>query len=198
MSDLPRIAPLAPPYLPAVAEDLEKLMPPGMAPLGLFRTVAHNPRVLRRLRRGGLLDPGAITLRERELVILRTTARCGSEYEWGVHVTFFAAAAGFTAAQLAATVEGPADDPVWSPRERLLLALCDALHDQARVPDPLWSALAEELDAAQLIELLALAGQYHMISFLTNAARIEPEPGAARYCTSASERQLMSSRSGSA
>ena len=37
-----------------VAEHLEKLMPPGRAPLALFRTVAHNPRVLGRLRRGGL------------------------------------------------------------------------------------------------------------------------------------------------
>src|SRR6185436_19771343 len=54
-----RIPPLAPPYAAAVAEDLEKLMPPGIPPIGLFRTLAHNPRVLRRVRKGGLLDPGA-------------------------------------------------------------------------------------------------------------------------------------------
>ena len=41
-------------------EDLERLMPPGYDPLLLFRTVPHNPRVLRRMRKGGLLDAGSI------------------------------------------------------------------------------------------------------------------------------------------
>lgn len=177
----PRIAPVAPPYGDAVAEDLRKLMPPGVAPLTLFTTVAHNPRVLRRLRKGGLLDPGAVTVRDRELAILRTTARCGSEYEWGVHVRFFAEAAGLTPAQVAATVHGDADDPVWSPRDRLVIALCDALHDRGRIDDALWAALRAELDDAQVIELVALAGQYHMVSYLTEVARLPREPGAPRF-----------------
>ena len=101
---MPRIEPLSPPFTAPVADDLTKLMPPGVPPLALFRMVAHNPRVLRRMRRGGLLDPGAITARDRELVILRTCARCGAEYEWGVHVTFFAAAVGLTPAEVAAAV----------------------------------------------------------------------------------------------
>jgi alkylhydroperoxidase family enzyme len=175
----PRIAPVPPPYAPAVAEDLGKLMPPGMTPLGLFRTVAHNPRVLRRLRKGGLLDPGAITVRERELVILRTTARCHSEYEWGVHVAFFAGQAGFTPAQIAATVTG--DLAPWTARERLLIGLCDALHDHATIDDELAAALRAELDDAQLIELVALAGQYHMVSYLTQVAGLALEPGAPRF-----------------
>ena len=39
----------------------------------------------------------ALSLRHRELLILRTTARCGAEYEWGVHVQVFAAKAGLSA-----------------------------------------------------------------------------------------------------
>ena len=31
-------------------------MPPGVEPLRLFRTLAHNPRVLSRFLAGGLLD----------------------------------------------------------------------------------------------------------------------------------------------
>lgn len=175
----PRLPPREPPYPPEVDEDLTKLMPPGMAPLTLFRTVAHNPRVLRRFRKGGLLDPGSITVRDRELAILRTTARCGAEYEWGVHVTFFARAAGLTDAQVAATVH---DDPsVWSPRDALVLALCDALHDTATVSEPLWADLRATFDPAQLVELVVLAGQYHMVSFVTNATALAPEPGAARF-----------------
>ncbi len=168
------IVPLEPPYSEAVTEDLTKLMPPGMAPLALFRAVAHNPRVLRRLRKGGLLDPGAISLRDRELVILRTTARCGAEYEWGVHVAFFARAAGLTDDEVAATI---ADDGSWTGRDATLVAICDALHDHARLP----AGLGAELSEAELVEVLALVGQYHMVSFLVNAAALSPEPGAARF-----------------
>ena len=174
-----RIAPVQPPYEPGVAEDLTKLMPPGVPPLQLFRTLAHNPRVLRRVRKGGLLDPGSIALREREIVILRTCALCGSEYEWGTHVRWFTAAAGLTPAQIAATVTG--DPAAFAEPERLLLALCDALHRSAAVPDELWHRLAAAYRADQLVELLALAGQYHMISYVTNALAIELEPGAPRF-----------------
>lgn len=174
-----RLPPCEPPHQPSTAEDLGKLMPPGVPPLRLFLTLAHNPRVLRRVRKGGLLDPGSIALREREIVILRTCALCRSEYEWGVHVQFFAAAAGFTPAQIAATVTG--DPAPFTGTERQLLALCDALHHAASVPDELWQRLAAAYRPDQLVELVALAGQYHMISYVTNALEIEREPGAARF-----------------
>jgi alkylhydroperoxidase family enzyme len=180
-SPTPRLAPLEPPYPAAVAEDFARLMPPGMEPLALFRTVAHNPRVLHRLRRGGLLDPGAVSVRDRELAILRTTARCGSEYEWGVHVAFFAAAAGLSTAEVEATVEGTAEDACWSGRDAAVIALCDALHDRAQVTAEVWAALTAHFEAAQIVELLALAGQYHMVSFVTNALGVELEPGAPRF-----------------
>ena len=174
-----RLPPCDPPYHPIAAEDLVKIMPPGVPPIRLFRTLAHNPRVLRRIRRGGLLDQGSISLREREIVILRTTALCRSEYEWGVHIVFFGKAAGFTDEQLAATVTG--DPAPFSATERLLLALCDALHRSAAVPDELWQPLAAAYRPDQLVELLALAGQYHTIAYVTNALGIALEDGAPRF-----------------
>src|SRR5208282_1563842 len=92
----PRIRPMNPPHPPAIADALGRVMPEGVPPLLLFRTVAVNERVFHRMMAGGLLDRGSLTLRERELVIDRTCFRCGSEYEWGVHVTFFGAKVGFT------------------------------------------------------------------------------------------------------
>lgn len=98
-----RIAPLEPPYSPPVQAALDRIMPKGVPPLALFRTLAVNERVFLRVMAGGLLDRGSISLREREIVIDRTCARCGSEYEWGVHVAFFAERVGFTPEQVAAT-----------------------------------------------------------------------------------------------
>lgn len=174
-----RVAPVDPPYSEPVAAILERIMPAGVPPLALFRTVAVNERVFLRLMAGGLLDRGSITRRERELMIARTCARCGSEYEWGVHVAFFAEKVGFTPAQVAATAG--ADESALPERERLLLRLADALHDRAQVDDALWAALRAHWSEAQLIELVALAGFYHLISFLTNALRIPPETYGARF-----------------
>ena len=101
----PRIQPLEPPYSAEVQADFDRIMR-GAPPLNLFRTVGRNPRVLSRLIAGGLLDRGSISLRLRELVILRATALCGAEYEWGVHVAAYGAKAAWTPEQLRSTVRG--------------------------------------------------------------------------------------------
>jgi alkylhydroperoxidase family enzyme len=176
-----RISPLAAPYPPGVAEDFARLMPPGPEPLALFRTLAHNPRVLGRIRRGGLLDEGSITLRQRELVILRTAALAGAEYEWGVHVAFFGDAAGFDAAALRAVVHGDPTDPTWAPDESALLTACDELHATARVSDATWAALRQHFDPAQLVEILVLSGLYRMVSYVINGAQLALEPNAPRF-----------------
>ena len=175
----PRIAPLEPPYPEPVQAALDRIMPKGVPPLALFRTLARNERVFQRVMSGGLLDRGSISLREREIVIDRTCARCGSEYEWGVHVAFFAERVGFSPEQVAATAGG--DATAFPERERLLLRLVDELHDRAQVSDELWAALRAHFAEEQLIELVALAGFYHLISFVTNALRIPLESYGARF-----------------
>lgn len=176
----PRIEPLAPPYDAEVTRELCKLAAPGTEPLRLFRTLAHNARVLGRFRRAGLLDPGAISAFEREVVILRTCARCESEYEWGVH-TWLARQCGLSGDQIEATARHGAEHQAWGPSERLLVRLVDELHESARISDGLWGALAARWDAAQLVELIVLAGFYHMVSLVANALRVELEEAAPRF-----------------
>jgi alkylhydroperoxidase family enzyme len=173
---MPRLAPLDPPYAPEIAEEFRRMMPPGAPPIALFRTVAHNPRVLSRWRGGALLDKGSISLRQREIVILRTTARLGAEYEWGVHIAFFAAKAGFSDAERAATVHGgPAD---WSGAEAVLVRIVDALVDDATLGDAVWAEAAAQFSPAQLVEILSLVGFYHLVAFVVNAAGVPREAGA--------------------
>lgn len=176
-----RIDPVLPPYSDAVAAELAKLTPPGMEPIGLFRTLAKNPRVLGRIRRAGLLDPGSITLREREIVILRTTALNGAEYEWGVHAAFFARAAGLDSRCLHATVWREADAECWQPAEVVLIRTCDELHVTGRLTDELWAELHRTFSDEQVLELLVLAGFYRTISYLVNGAGIALETAAPRF-----------------
>ena len=176
-----RIIPLEAPYDNAVADTFKRFLPPGMAPLALFRTQAHNPRVLQRMFAGNLLDEGSISLRARELIILRTCFRCGSEYEWGVHVALFSERATLSAAEVALTLSDDYSRAGLPAHEAILLAAVDELHDTSTISDALWQQLAEHYCSAQIIELIALVGNYHAISFITNATRIDLEAFAPRF-----------------
>jgi 4-carboxymuconolactone decarboxylase len=181
----PRIEPLAPPYAPDVQALLARMTPPG-APsiLSLFRVLAHNPELATRSAGwGGYLlgRKASLSLRDREVVINRTCARCGAEYEWGVHVAAFGAAAGFSPAQNAAIADPDADEAALTERDRLLVRMADELHDTATLSDALWAQLAAVWSPAQRVELLMLAGWYHAISYVCNAARVPLEDWAARW-----------------
>jgi alkylhydroperoxidase family enzyme len=176
-----RIAPAATPYEPAVADALARITPPGMEPLVLFRTMARNPRVFARMFAGGLLDKGALSLRQREIVIDRTTARLGCEYEWGVHVALFASKVGFGEGEIAATVHGTSNAACWAPDEQALIAIVDDLVDRRTITEVTWTRARQHYDEAQMLEVIALAGYYHTISFLCRGLALPLESYAARF-----------------
>ena len=75
-----RIDPLAPPYDPAVDAQLTSMMPPGVAPIALFRTFARNLPMAEAMGGWGGYELSrrlSLSMRQRELVIDRVTARCG-------------------------------------------------------------------------------------------------------------------------
>jgi alkylhydroperoxidase family enzyme len=182
---MPRIRPVDPPYEPDTAAQLESMMPPGVPPILLFRTFARNLPMARAMTGWGSYELGReLTLprRDREIVIDRTTARCSCEYEWGVHVAFFAERVGLTAAQISSLTHGGPTDPCWTDeRDRLLIEAVDELHDRSGIPDDLWHRLSEVFDDAAMLDLLLLCGWYHAISFAANGARVDLEPGAPRF-----------------
>jgi alkylhydroperoxidase family enzyme len=178
--DTPRIKPVDPPYPQEMQADFDKLMR-GLPPLLLFRTVAKNPRVLQRMMAGGLLDRGSISVRNRELMILRTTAKCGAEYEWGVHVAAYGSKAQWTEEQIYSSVHGGEEDACWNNEDQIVIRLSDQLHSTARVDDALWSDLSAFFTDEQLVELIMLAGLYHAVSFMINATGVQHEEFAPRF-----------------
>jgi alkylhydroperoxidase family enzyme len=182
---MPRIAPLQPPYDQDADAQLASMMPVGQSPIALFRVFARNLPMTRAMHGWGryLLGPQlGLTMRDREIVIDRTCARCGCEYEWGVHVATFARRVGLTSHQLTSLTHGRHDDPCWtSEREQLLVLTVDALHDHADIHDNLWERLTTVFDERQLLDLIVLCGWYQAISLTAQAIRIPPEPGAPRF-----------------
>lgn len=175
-----RIAPLDPPYAPEIQGQFDRIMR-GAPPLLMFRVIAGNARAWEKFRAGSLLDRGPLSLREREIVIDRTCARTGCEYEWGVHVTAFAGAARLTEEQVRATVLGAAADACWSPAEQALIAAVDALHERATLSDAEFTALSAHYDDAKIFEIILLCGFYRTVSYLANGLALPLEQNAARF-----------------
>ena len=182
----PRIAPLSPPYEPDVAAALAKWMPPGSAieRLNLFRTLSHNQEMSSRMRplgAGILGSHSSLDPREREILIDRTCARCGCDYEWGIHVAAYGEACELSRAQLEDTASGIVETALWSERERVLIKLVDEFHETATLSDEVWEQLTARWSIAQILEVIIIVGWYHLISFVANAAHVEHEPWAVRF-----------------
>jgi len=178
---MPRIAPLEPPYAAAVQASFDAIMGEGVEPLLLFRTLAKSDRAWARFRAGSLLDRGPLPLRERELVIDRTCALAGCEYEWGVHIAIFATAARLTEEEIAATAAEGSAAPVWTCAERALLRAVEALHARAALSDEEFAELRAHYDEAQVLEALLLCGFYRTVSYVANGLALPLEPSAARF-----------------
>lgn len=176
-----RLAPLTEPFPEEIAAILDRYPKIDGYTLSLFRTLANSKRFLEKGVVNLLDDQSPLSLRQREIVILRTCANLRCEYEWGVHVTVFADAAGFSDTQVAATVGVTPPADLWSDEEMLLLAIVDDLcangaPDPARLP-----AFEASFDRTQQLEIMALVGNYHTISFVAKTAKLAPEMFAARF-----------------
>ena len=179
-----RIEPLEAPFDEPVGSTLERMMPPGVPPIALFRTFAHNPAMTAGVNAWGsyyLSKQSSLTMRTREIVIDRVTARCGCEYEWGIHIAFFAERVGLTDDQVRSLTFGSPADACWEVPDRLAIELVDELHDSSTISDDLWARLAQEFTTPQLLDMMLLAGWYHAISYVAQAAQVPLEDFAARF-----------------
>ena len=173
----PRIAPIEPPYGAEQAEVLERLGPP----ISLFRVLARRPDLARGVAGWGryyLSRQSALTLRQRELVIDRVVARCGADYEWGVHVAVFAGKVDLTDAQVRSLGHGTPVDACWTDTsDRAVLRAVDQLHNSHDLDDETWAGLVGAVGEDGALDVLLVAGWYHAISYAVRALRLPMEPG---------------------
>jgi Carboxymuconolactone decarboxylase family len=176
-----RLSPVSEPYPADVAAVLASYPQQDGYILTLFRTFANS---LRFLKKGvpNLLDrESPLPLRIREIVILRVTANKNCEYEWGVHVSIFSTAAKLSQSQIEATRSASVDPSLWSAEETRLLMAIDSLCVVGRVENGLLEEFESDWTKDQQLEIFALCGAYHTISFVANTARLPNEPFGARF-----------------
>ncbi len=175
-----QLKPITEPFSVEVAEILSRYPQQDGYLLSLFRVFGNSVRFLRKGVANLLDKESPLTLRQRELVILRTCANTKCEYEWGVHVAIFAGAAGINKQQVAETVGDLSTEGLWSDDDLLLLRCVDELCEDRAITTHL-RFFQNTWDLDQQLEILALVGNYHTISMVARTAGLKPEPFAARF-----------------
>jgi 4-carboxymuconolactone decarboxylase len=142
----------------------------------IFTTLVRHPGLFRKwVPFSGKLLAGKLPFRDRELLILRTSWHCGSDYEWGQH-SLVGQKNGFTDLDFERIKEGP-DAAGWSTFESNLLRAVDDLHHNSCISDSVWRVLAAQYDERQLIEVPMIVGHYFLLAFALNSFGVQREPG---------------------
>jgi alkylhydroperoxidase family enzyme len=175
------LKPLTEPYPEKVAQILDSYPQSDGYLLSLFRVFANS---LRFLKKGvpNLLDrESPLALRQREIVILRVTALRGCEYEWGVHVTYFARHARLSDEQIA-DITRPTPDPAqWNPQDLALITAVDQMSRTGSLDADTLDQFRKEYTLDQQLEIMALCGTYLTVSLVANLSDLPPESFAARF-----------------
>lgn len=143
----------------------------------IFKTLTHHPDLMRRwmVFANHILFKQTLSLRERELVILRIGYLCQAGYEWGQHVQV-ARKAGMSDEEILTTKSGP-DTKGIPERDRLLMQATDELHADSHISDATWAALSKHYDKKQLMDLVFTVGQYNLVSMALNTLGVQPDDG---------------------
>ena len=173
-----RIDPLPPPYSAEVQAQFDQLPASWQPPFEHFTILARDPRLLNAYRLGSVayLQPSHLSIRQREVFLLRVTGRCRNAFEWCLRVHYFADQAGMTENQLRASVYGNADDACWEAGDRVLIRLADELHDTVSIGDALWTEVRASFSEEAILQLLLLAGHYRTNGYVSMGLRIPVDP----------------------
>lgn len=148
----------------------------GMHVLGVF---AHHPALARAFCtfNAHAARPAALSARERELLILRISWLCRSEYEFVQHL-ILGRRAGLSEDELERVQRGP-DAAGWAADDADLLCAVDELHARARIGDETWTRLSRRFATPQLMDIVFVIGCYQVLAMAINSFGTPLEDGVA-------------------
>jgi AhpD family alkylhydroperoxidase len=180
-----RVEPLPPSQWPAeMREALAAMTPPAPRHPSLYRegrprglnvlgTFARYPELARALftLSGHVQLATTLTVRQRQLLILRVAALRTCGYAWAQHVVV-SRDAGLTDEEIARVALGP-EAPFWDPLEAALLRAADELVTDGAISSQTWTALDTSLDTRQLMDLVLTVGAYEISAFMMRSFELD-------------------------
>lgn len=163
---LAAMRPPAPRHPPPITEG----RPKAMNTLGTF---AHHPALARAwfTFNGHVLLATTLSLRQREILVLRVAALRYCAYEWAQHVVV-AHDVGLTEDEITRVGLGP-DAPLMDPFEATLIRAVDELVGDGAIGGETWAILSEQLDTQQLMDLVFTVGAYDTLAMLMRSFELE-------------------------
>jgi 4-carboxymuconolactone decarboxylase len=169
----PRLEPI--PEVAARAR--ERMATSPVNAVNVSATLAHNPVVSRAVGNcaGAILNDGTVEARQRELAILRMGWNCQAVYEFGQH-TLFGRSVGLGDEEIW-WVTRPLSEGSWTPSDRAVLQLVDDLYTDDCVSDAAWTEASDHFTPPQVLEFIAAAACYRMVSGLLNSCGVVLDDG---------------------
>jgi alkylhydroperoxidase family enzyme len=168
------------PRVPPVQKILDVLSTrhePGQpGPYNVRATIGTNRTVGKAL--GDLsatLQQGSLYPRFREIVILRIGWDAQSEYEFGQH-TLYGRRVGLSEDEIYRLTR-PLAEGGWGPQEAALIQMTDDIFTDDCVSDSTWAELKAFLSDAEIIEAMAVAANWRMVSTLLNSCGVARDVG---------------------
>lgn len=165
----PRVPPLADADLDEEsAQLLESVRIDGKL-YNLFGTLANHPELMAGWLPFGkqVLFLSTIPAREREIIILRMSWLNQAEYAFAHHVAI-GKQAGVTDADIRRVTQGP-DTAGLDSFDAALIRAVDELNQVAFISNSTWETLAKNYNTQQMMDLVALAGQYKLAAMMLNS-----------------------------
>ncbi|HSA52471.1 MAG TPA: carboxymuconolactone decarboxylase family protein [Yinghuangia sp.] len=144
--------------------------PKGLNVLGIY---AHYPALSKAFFtfNGHIMMATSLSLRQRELIVLRVATLRSCAYEWAQHVVM-GRDVGLTDEEIQRVAAGP-DAPGWEPAEAALLRAMDDLVHDGRIGEETWKVLSGEFDTQQLMDIVFTAGAYETLAWLLRSFDVE-------------------------
>ena len=151
-------------------DKIEELSGPNLqADKNVYCTLANYPRLFVAWLQLGVyaLSHSTLASRERELVILRTTALSDGRYPFVQHVEI-GLQCGLDGKDVAALLAGPSSSH-WHRADRLLLLAVDELIAGNALNDATWEGLRSGLSVAQCMDVVAIVAFYRLAAWMLKA-----------------------------
>lgn len=120
------------------------------------------------------LSDGEMSVRDRELAILRIGWLSQAPFEWASHV-MIAKRHGITTEEIEQVIVG-SSSAIWNDHDRAIVRAMEEIHFDSMISDESWDTLAKSYSDKELMELIILAGQYKTVAYLQNSLRLRLSP----------------------
>jgi len=172
----PRISVLEQAELPPNVRKIFDPTDSGREIIPLYRTYAHHPRLAapRQLQSNHINAKTTLSMREKEMTLVRITYLNGGDYPWAEHV-------------VNARKIGVTDDEInrlsspkstgWNAKEAALMRAVDEIHAADKISDETWKALTPNYSDSQILDLLVAATGYRMTAMSSNSFGVQLAPG---------------------